>query len=94
MVYRHIVLFRMRPDVLDSEMHAAIADIRSVMAPPISRTCSVMQSLDDRKGRMIIEDATFDDAAHFEAFRRSEAHRDLGVRMESLADWWVGDYNA
>lgn len=52
----------------------------------------VAPSLDGRKGRIIVEDATFADVASFNAFRASPLHVAIGAEMAEISDWWVGDY--
>ncbi|WP_251453546.1 hypothetical protein [Microbacterium sp. Marseille-Q6648] len=49
-------------------------------------------SLDPRKGRVIVEDVTFEDRASFELFRDSDEHRVAVELWAAIADWWVGDY--
>lgn len=48
-------------------------------------------SLDTRKGRIIVEDATFVDADTFDAWRGREDHQRVAARMAQIADLWVGD---
>ena len=52
----------------------------------------IERSLDGRKGRMVIEDATFADAQAFAAFRSAPAHGAMAAEMAEISDWWVGDY--
>lgn len=57
-----------------------------------AKSWRVELSLDTRKGRVIIEEATFSDAESFELFRQHPKHIAVAESMAQLADWWVGDY--
>ena len=92
MVYRHVVLFRVHDGVGDERVVDAIARLDSLAAEPGVVSWSIARSLDGRKGRIIVEDATFDDAAAFSAFRSSAAHIAVGCEMAEISDWWIGDY--
>jgi hypothetical protein len=52
----------------------------------------VTESLDSRKGDVIVENGLFENQAAFEEFRASEAHLEAGKFMQEIADWLVGDY--
>ena len=52
----------------------------------------VERSLDGRKGRVLVEDGTFEDAAALEAFRASPQHAEVSARMSRISDWLVGDH--
>lgn len=91
-MFRHIVLFRVRDDVADPDVSAAIAALRTLGDEPGVVAWTVEPSLDTRKGRVIVEDATFADAAAFEAWRGGKSHRRVAARLAGIADWWVGDF--
>lgn len=91
-MFRHIVLFRVHDDVSDDRVTAALEELRSLAVLPSVASWRVELSLDARKGRVIVEDATFSDAAAFERFRRDERHLAVGDTMSEIADWWNGDY--
>ncbi|GAA0492709.1 Dabb family protein [Microbacterium aurantiacum] len=94
MTYRHIVLFRVHDDVDDARVTEAISRLRSLDVLPGILSWRVEQSLDARKGRVIIEDATFVDALAFDAFRADARHTEIASEMARISDWWVGDYCA
>lgn len=91
-MFRHIVLFRVRDDVADPDLFAAIDSLRTLGAAPEVIAWTVELSLDTRKGRIIVEDGTFVDADTFDAWRGSEDHQRVAARMAQIADWWVGDW--
>jgi len=93
-VYRHIVLFRVHDDVDDERVAAAIDQLRSLAALSGVVGWRVELSLDARKGRVIVEDATFIDQVAFESFRRDPQHVRVATAMSKIADWWNGDYAA
>lgn len=92
MTYRHIVLFRIHDDVTNLRAEDAILRLESLTALPDVRSMRIERSLDGRKGRIIVEDATFDDATAFTAFRASRAHVAVAAEMAEICDWWIGDY--
>jgi len=91
-MFRHVVLFRVRDDVTDPDVFAAIDDLRALGALPGVTEWTVVLSLDTRKGRVIVEDGTFVDRPAFETWRATDEHRATAERMARIADWWVGDW--
>lgn len=91
-MFRHVVLFRVRDDVADPEVFAAIEELRALGELPGVVAWAVELSLDTRKGRIIVEDGTFADRSAFEEWRATEPHRNTAEGMAELSDWWVGDW--
>jgi hypothetical protein len=91
-VFRHIVLFRVHDGVPDERVSEAIRSLRTLAALPGIVTWTVARSLDSRKGRVIVEDATFTDEQAFAEFRAHPEHRAVAELMSEVADWWNGDY--
>ena len=83
---------RVRDDVADPDVSAAIAELTGVGEWPGILSWDVALSLDTRKGRVIVEDGTFVDRAAFEEWRVTEKHLAAGQRMAAISDWWVGDW--
>lgn len=93
-MFRHVVLFRVRDDVTDPDLSAAIDELRAVGEAPGVTAWTIETSLDTRKGRIIVEDGSFVDRSAFQTWRASDAHRRAAERMAGIADWWVGDWEA
>lgn len=93
-MYRHIVLFRVHDDVDDARVTAALEELRSLASLSGVLSWRVELSLDTRKGRVIVEDATFVDEIAFQAFRTGPRHARTAEAMSRIADWWNGDYAA
>jgi hypothetical protein len=91
--FRHVVLFRIHDDVSDERVSKAMERFRSLADLPGVTALAVARSLDERKGRILVEDVTFLDEASFGAFRTSPAHLLVGTEMASISDWWIGDYD-
>ncbi|WP_150957504.1 Dabb family protein [Microbacterium testaceum] len=91
-MFRHVVLFRVRDDVADPDLLAAIGALRALGDSPEVTQWAVELSLDTRKGRVVVEDGTFIDATAFQRWRGGEAHETVAARMAEIADWWVGDW--
>lgn len=89
---RHVVLFRIHDDVDDSAVAEAVAQLRALSVLPGVASWRVEWSVDQRKGRVIIEDATFSSHEDFERFRLDPRHTAVGERMAKISDWWNGDY--
>jgi hypothetical protein len=90
--FRHLVLFRIHDDVSEDRVSQALERLRSLADLPGVTALAVARSLDERKGRILVEDATFSDAASFAAFRALPAHLLVGTEMATISDWWIGDY--
>jgi hypothetical protein len=90
--FRHIVLFRVFDSVPNERVSAAVARLESLATLSGVESMRVERSLDGRKGRVLIEDATFVDAAAFASFRVAPAHVEVAAEMAEISDWWVGDY--
>lgn len=89
---RHIVMFRIHEDVSDDAVTEAVVMLRSLEEIPAVRSWRVERSTDERKGRVIIEEASFDSTNHLRAFQADPRHVSVGKRMSSISDWWVADY--
>lgn len=89
MTYRHVVLFRLHDG---ADPAAAIAALEAARPRLGATRWHITPSLDDRKGTVIVEDATFDDEASFQAWRVGELHQQAVAHMVAHADWLVGDW--
>lgn len=94
MAYRHVVLFRIHDETSDGEVEDAVSALRALGDEMDVTAWAVELSLDSRKGRIIVEDATFADDAAFQGSRTHPAHIAIADRMARVSDWWVGDYHA
>ncbi|MEF2254044.1 Dabb family protein [Microbacterium schleiferi] len=93
-MFRHIVLFRVHDEASNTDVESALESLRALGSQIDAQSWRVQSSLDTRKGRVLIEDATFRDATEFERFRTHPAHRQVAEAMAQISDWWVGDYDA
>ncbi|WP_349426413.1 Dabb family protein [Microbacterium sp. LWS13-1.2] len=92
MTFRHIVLFRVHDDVDIELLDRTVEELDQFAHHPGVVSWIIRRSLDERKGRVIVEDATFENQQAFERFRTDPAHVRAGRRMAQVSDWWVGDY--
>jgi quinol monooxygenase YgiN len=90
--FRHIVLFRFRPEVPDAEVARAAELLDSLRAAPGVLEWRVIRSLDERKGIVVAEVGLFETPEHFSAFRASERHAEVSAYLADRADWLVADY--
>jgi quinol monooxygenase YgiN len=86
---RHIVIFLLKPGADESEV---LRLLRSLEKSDDVLELTAEQSLDARKGIVVVENALFKDEAAFERFKKSEHHKQVGEEMSQLADWLVADY--
>ena len=93
-MFRHIVLFRVHDSLSDPELGQVVSALRALGDEIEAVSWNVEVSLDPRKGRVIVEDATFADNSAFDRFRTHPAHIAIADRMARISDWWVGDYHA
>lgn len=87
-VLRHVILFHLH-DGADAD--EALELLRS-FRPPGTLKWTIEKSLDERKGTVIVEDATFESQAALDAFRVSDDHAAAAEFMKANADWVVGDW--
>lgn len=92
MSFRHIVLTKLHDDVDDATRAQVVQLLTSLGKEPDVLYSKVNESIDARKGYVIITDAAFVDQAASESFKSSEAHTKAGEFVRDAADWWVGDY--
>lgn len=87
---RHIVIFMAKPGVEADEIITLLKSLDSNELGILAFTAE--QSLDKRKGVIVIENMLFADERSFERFRLSSVHKELGEKMSRIADWLVADY--
>lgn len=87
-VLRHVILFRLREG---ADADRGLALLRS-FRPPGTLKWVIERSVDERKGVVIVEDATFVDQSALDAFRVSEEHAEAVAFFREHADWLVGDW--
>ncbi|MBB2975526.1 hypothetical protein FHX49_001092 [Microbacterium endophyticum] len=92
MPYRHIVLFDVYKDVPEERLAHALHTLRGLAVLPGVSSWRIEMSLDERKGRVVVEDSTFVDQESFIAFRDCAEHRAAAEEMSHIADWRIGDY--
>ena len=85
---RHVILFRLHEG---ADADRAVELLRSFQ-PPGTTKWVIERSIDDRKGVVIVEDATFQSQEALDAFRVSDDHADAVAFMKENADWLVGDW--
>ena len=91
MTYRRIVLFRVHDDVTEELLGETIDEMSAMTAFPGLVAWTFVKSLDARKGRVLVEDASFTDGDACRKFRAHPSHRAAG-ELRAISDWWVGDY--
>jgi hypothetical protein len=91
-MFRHVVLFRIRDGVGATDVAAATKTLSGLGRHAGVVSWAVERSLDDRKGTIIAQDATFADATSFGEWRSSDAHREATDQMARISDWWVADW--
>ncbi|GAA2527007.1 hypothetical protein [Rarobacter incanus] len=90
--YRHIVVFAFYREVTAMAFHEAIRDLERLGSERNVGTFRVRESVDLRKGRVVLFDAWFLDQEQFGRFTRSTLHGEVVERLRLIADWWVCDY--
>lgn len=88
----HTVMFKIHDDVSDDDVARAIQLLTELGGEPGVEKWIIRESIDRRKGRIIIEQAVLENEEAYQAFRTSPAHVKAGDFMKTIADWWVGDY--
>lgn len=91
MPLRHVVLFRLHDTADDATVAEALRVLDGSRPGTGLLSWRVDESLDRRKGRVLLLDSTFADQRSFEDFRTSARHRAAGEHMARISDWLVGD---
>ncbi|MEW1835864.1 Dabb family protein [Microbacterium sp. NPDC079995] len=86
------MLFRIHDHVEEHDVDAAVDALRSLADLPCVESWHIARSLDERKGRILVEEGTFADETAFASFRTDPRHREVAARMAEISDWWIGDY--
>jgi hypothetical protein len=93
MSYKHIVLFKIKDEVSEADFNKALQLLQDLGTDNEEILMwKVVQSVDSRKGRIIIEDSEFVSEEAFQRFRADEKHAKAVELMREIADWLVGDY--
>jgi len=93
--YHHIILFRIKDGVSDDVHQKALIALRKLgQGHPGLETWQVHESIDTRKGQILIQEGVFATEEDFKRFQDSEIHAEVGNIMKEIADWWIGDYLA
>ncbi len=90
---RHIVFFTIKPNVSDKQIKAALEKLdRFGKSTEGVVYWAAKQSLDSRKGNIIILNGAFDSVENFEKYRQSGANVEFAEYMSKISDWFTGDY--
>ena len=92
MKLNHTVMFKIHDDVGDDDVARAIELLTGLGGEPGVEEWIIRESIDVRKGRIIIEQSRFESNEAYQMFRTSPAHVKVGDFMKTISDWWVGDY--
>ena len=87
--FRHVVLFHLHEG---ADPEPALRVLRDACPETGVLTWTVTRSLDQRKGIVVVEDATFVEREAFEDFRASDGHQAAVAHMSQCSDWVVGDW--
>jgi quinol monooxygenase YgiN len=90
--FRHIVLIKFHEGVDDEARDRTIHLLKGLGDLEGILEWEIAESLDQRKGHVIVENGLFEDAEAFEKFRQSERHIEVGNFIKEIADWLIGDY--
>ncbi len=91
--FHHIVLFKLYDGVSLEQKQKAIEILKSLgenNSDIIEST--VLESLDSKKGVILVENFVFKDLDSTEKFKESKEHKETGIYMSTISDWWIGDY--
>jgi len=90
---RHVVLFVLHPDA-DETVRSKISTLLTALGQHTAGLIewTITESLDTRKGRVIIENALFENQEAFHRFLKSKEHAQAGAYLTNVADWVIGDY--
>ena len=91
--FRHIVFFKLHNNVSEADKQEALLELRKLGENnPDILELKIEESLDQRKGQIIVENSLFKNELAFQEFRKSPTHAKAAATLSKIADWWVGDY--
>lgn len=91
-MYRHIVLFKIYPETKKEQITKAKKLLKELGKQEFINEWVITESLDKRKGVIIIQNGLFNSKEDFEIYRKNDLHKQAGDHMSKIADWVVGDY--
>ena len=91
--YHHIILFRIKDNVSENTRQNALNQLGKLGHGHSGlETWHIHESLDTRKGHILIQEGVFTTEEDFKQFQNTKLHLEVGNVMKEIADWWIGDY--
>ncbi len=92
MPLRHIVLFRVRDEIGESQIASAIQALEALKVMPGLIEWTVRRSQDERKGVVVVQNSLFETRQALADFAAHPLHKVSADLLRTMADWWIGDY--
>jgi hypothetical protein len=93
--YHHLVLFRLKDGTSQVQKQEAVKRLEALgQGHNGLKGWVVVESIDTRKGEVLLQQAEFGSVADFEEFKDSSQHVETARFMSQIADWWIADYEA
>lgn len=88
----HTVMITFRETATDSDIAQLIEELRSLQELPGVMALMVRgESLDQRKGRIVLEQVVFENGQAFLDWREHPRHQAFAERLRGFADWVISD---
>ncbi|MEO6471007.1 MAG: Dabb family protein [Aeromicrobium sp.] len=92
MPLRHIVLFRVRDGIGESQIASAIQALEALKVIPGLIEWTIRRSQDERKGVVVVQNSLFETRQALADFAAHPLHKVSADLLRTMADWWIGDY--
>lgn len=90
----HAVSIAYRDEVPQDKVDASISALHELGKEPGVLAWMIAPSLDERKGRVVLELGVFTCGQAFLDWRKSDAHMTFAMATSEIADWTVVDFPA
>jgi heme-degrading monooxygenase HmoA len=88
----HVVMFNFHEEASPEQVTKAIRMCRALKELPGVLAWTVQESLDNRKGRTVLELGVFENGQAFLDFRNDPTHQEFANYVRDHADWNIVDF--
>jgi hypothetical protein len=88
----HVVMFNFHEEASPEQVTKAIRMCRALKELPGVLAWTVQESLDNRKGRTVLELGVFENGQAFLDFRNDPTHQEFASYVRDHADWNIVDF--
>lgn len=92
--YVHVLMFKFRDEASKEEIDTSIEMAKKLGELPGIVGWNIQESIDQRKGRTVIELGVFESGQAFLDFRDHPVHQEFATYVRDYADWNIVDFES